>query len=175
MARQMQIGRQLRDCVPLIRLDASQSLIGCQLQLFKLTLVEIPDLGLQCRLWNGPHLECQGNGVLGRFAEGGGANRRGSSQLRAVKVRGEWNYQDRFKRLRQRITLPNHDGPSPRLFPGRYEPRSAHQTSPRFNFAPSPLVNWPSQRDLAQREEGHPRSRSSLISPNPSDWGPAAA
>ena len=49
---------------------------------------------------------------------------------------------------------------------GRYEPRSAHQTSPRFNFAPSPLVSPPTQRDLAQREEDHPRSRPSLISPN---------
>jgi len=51
---------------PLIRLDASQSLIGCQLQLFKLTLVEIADPGLQRRLRNGSHLECQRDGVLGR-------------------------------------------------------------------------------------------------------------
>ena len=49
---------------------------------------------------------------------------------------------------------------------GRHEPRSPHQTSPRFNFAPLPRVSSHTQRDLAQREEDHPRSRPSLISPN---------
>ncbi len=38
-------------------------------------------------------------------------------QVRAVKVRGERNYQDRFKRPRQRVTLPDHDRPTARLFP----------------------------------------------------------
>jgi len=52
---------RLRDYAQLVRLDASQSFIGCQFQFFKLTLVEIPDFVLQCRLGNGPHLECQRN------------------------------------------------------------------------------------------------------------------
>jgi hypothetical protein len=47
----------------------------------------------------------------------GGGNQRGSGEVCAVKIRGEWNYQNRLERLRQRITLPNHDGPAIRLFP----------------------------------------------------------
>jgi hypothetical protein len=54
-------GRPQSAIAPLVRLHASQSLIGCQLKLFKLTLVEIPDLYLQCRFGNGSHLECQRN------------------------------------------------------------------------------------------------------------------
>jgi len=38
-------------------LDASQGLVGCQLEFFDLTLNEIPDLGLQRRLGDSPHLE----------------------------------------------------------------------------------------------------------------------
>ena len=38
-------------------LDASQGLFGCQLEFFDSTLNEIPDLGLQRRLEDSPHLE----------------------------------------------------------------------------------------------------------------------
>ena len=58
---------------------------------------------------------------------------------------------------------------------GRYAPRSAHQTSPRFNSAPLPRVRSPTQRDPAQQGQVHPHSQSSQASPNPSDWGSGAA
>lgn len=45
-------------------LNSSEGFIGCQLQLFYLTFVEIPDLGLQRRFGNGAHLERQSNGVF---------------------------------------------------------------------------------------------------------------
>lgn len=57
---------------------------------------------------------------------------------------------------------------------GRYAPRSAHQTSPRFNSAPLLRVRSPSPRGPAQQVQAHPRSRSSQASPNPSDRGPGA-
>jgi hypothetical protein len=47
------------------RLDASEGLIGRQLQLFEFAFVEVPDFGLQRRLRNGSHLESQCDGVLG--------------------------------------------------------------------------------------------------------------
>jgi hypothetical protein len=52
-----------------LRLDASEGLIGSQLQFFELTVVEVPDLCLQRRFWNGSHLECQCNGILRQPAD----------------------------------------------------------------------------------------------------------
>ncbi len=58
---------------------------------------------------------------------------------------------------------------------GRYAPRSAHQTSPRFKNAPLHRVRRPTQQGPAPQAQGLPHSRSSQTSPNPSDWGPDAA
>jgi hypothetical protein len=84
----------------LLRLNPSKGFIGCQLQLFHLTLVEIPNSGLQRRFGNRAHLESESNGVLGWSASRRGANQRGSSQVCAVKVRGERNDENRLERPR---------------------------------------------------------------------------
>jgi hypothetical protein len=54
---------------------------------------------------------------------------------------------------------------------GRYAPRSAHQTSPRFKCAPQRRVHRPTQPVPAPQEQGLCHSLPSLTSPNPIDWG----
>jgi hypothetical protein len=73
----------------LLRLNPSKGFIGCQLRLFQLTVIEIPNLGLQRRFGNRAHLENQSNGVLGWLAGRLGPNQCGSGQVCSVKVCGE--------------------------------------------------------------------------------------
>jgi hypothetical protein len=58
---------------------------------------------------------------------------------------------------------------------GRYAPRSAHQTSPRFNFAPLSPGRQPTEQVPVRQEQDRPHSRSAPVLPSPSGWGPAAA
>jgi len=98
-------------------LDASQGLVGCQLEFFDLTLDEIPDLGLQRRLGDSPHLEGERDRVLRRPTGCGGTDQCRSGKVCAIKVRSERNDQNRFQNTCQRIALPDHHGPTACLFP----------------------------------------------------------
>jgi len=122
-----------------------QGFIGCQLHLFHLTLVEIPNPGLQRRFGNRAHLESQSNGVLGWPAARRGANHCGSGQVCAVEVRGSGttrtDWSARVKVSLCQITT----GLRPVCSLGRYAPRSAHQTSPRIKCAPLRRVRRPTQ------------------------------
>lgn len=105
-----------RPAAQLLGLDAPQGFIGCQLQLFEFTCVEIPNLGLQRGLGDRSQLECQSYGVARRPGRGG-ADQSGSGQAGSSEIGCERNNEDGLKSARQRITLPDNHGPVSSLFP----------------------------------------------------------
>src|ERR1019366_8059386 len=69
------------------------------------------DLGI-ARIWKASATESSGGTPLGEESI-----KCRSDKVCAIEVRGERNDQNRLENLCQRITLPDHDGPTPCLFP----------------------------------------------------------
>ena len=131
-------------------------------------LVCTADLGM-ARIWNTSATESSGglpdeepiNAVPAKFA-------RSRFVVRGT-IRTDWSARVNAS-LCQMTT-----GLRPVCSLGRYTPRSAHQTSPRFNGAPILQVRPPTQQVPAQRGQCRPHSRSWQASLNPSDWSRGAA
>lgn len=94
---------------PLLRIDATESFVGGELEFCQFAFSKRPDATLKCGPGNGSQLERQGNGVGGR-AFGQGGDERRSCELSSIEICRKWNDENRLENAVQGVALPQDDG-----------------------------------------------------------------